>query len=184
MLTVSFSPFPIINTERLLLRAIVEEDAAQLLRLRSDERSMKYLDRDPMQNLEEASLFIKKITDDLANVDGITWAISLKESPTVLIGTIGFWKLFKENYRAEIGYMLMAEYFRNGLMGEAIKAVIAYGFNSMRLHTIKANINPANEASRAILESNGFIKEAFFREDYFYNGRFINSEVYGLLHLG
>ena len=184
MLQVSFSPFPAINTERLLLRAIVEEDGAQLLRLRSDERSMKYLDRDPMKNLEESSLFIKKITDDLVNGDGITWVISLKESHTVLIGTIGFWKLFKENYRAEIGYMLMPEHFRNGLMGEAIKAVIAYGFNSMQLHTIKANINPDNEASRAILESNGFIKEAFFREDYFYNGRFINSEVYGLLNPG
>ena len=78
--------------------------------------------------------------------------------------------------------MLLSDYFRMGLMGEAIKAVIAYGFNNMQLHTVKANINPENEASRAILESNGFIKEAFFREDYFYNGRFINSEVYGLLN--
>ena len=98
-LQVSFTPFPVLRTERLLLRRIEPEDAEAMLFLRSDPTIMQYLDREPAQTVGEAALFIRHITDSLERNEGITWGISLAGDPR-LIGTIGFWRLMKEHYRA------------------------------------------------------------------------------------
>lgn len=113
--------------------------------------------------------------------EGITWGICLQEKPLQLVGTIGLWKIIKEHYRAEIGYMLLPEYFRRGIMKEAINAVTAYAFNGIGLHSIEANINPANEASERLLISAGFVKEAHFKENYYFNGCFLDSIIYSLV---
>lgn len=181
MMEVSFTPYPILTTDRMLLRAIDLMDAPQLLRLRSEPQTMKYLDKQPLQSLAEAELLIEKISEDIANNNGITWAMALKEQPTLLIGTIGFWRLMKNHYRAEIGYMLLPEYCKKGLMKEAADAVIDYGFTHMNLHSIEANINPANDASEALLKNLGFIKEAYFKENFYFNGHFLDSAIYSLI---
>ena len=66
-------------------------------------------------------------------------------------------------------------------MKEAIEAVNKYGFENMKLHSIEARINPENIASGKVLEKTGYIREAYFKEDYYYNGRFIDTAVYSLL---
>jgi [ribosomal protein S5]-alanine N-acetyltransferase len=182
MLEISFTPFPLLTTDRMVLRAINLLDAPQLLRLRSEPETMKYLDKQPLQSLAEAALLIEKITEDHTLNNGISWAIALKDQPAVLIGTIGFWRIMKDHYRAEIGYMLLPEYCKKGLMKEAAAAVIGYGFTNMNLHSIEANINPGNLASEALLQSLGFIKEAYFKENFYFNGQFLDSAIYSLLH--
>jgi ribosomal-protein-alanine N-acetyltransferase len=70
---------------------------------------------------------------------------------------------------------------QKGIMLEAMVAALDYGFSLMRLHSVVANVNPANEASKKLLEKNNFVKEAYFKEDYFFDGRFLDSAVYSLL---
>ncbi len=182
MLQPDFSIFPEIKTERLLLRRIVPADAAQILILRSDEAVLQYLDRAPTTTLEEAAALITKISDSLSSNSGITWAITLAEDPSTLIGTIGYWKITPEHYRAEIGYMLQPAHWRKGIVNEAMIAVMDYGFNTLMLHSIEANVNPANRASAGLLEKLGFVREAYFRENYYYNGSFIDSAIYSKLN--
>ncbi len=182
MLEVSFTPFPVLTTGRLLLRQIKDEDTEQVFLLRSNKTSLEFLDKPVMQSLLEASLLINKINTDAAANEGITWAIALKENPALLIGTIGLWRIIKEHYRAEIGYMLMPEYFRHGYMKEAIKRVTTFGFEEMHLHSIEANINPANAGSAAVLKSTGYIKEAYFKENFYFNGVFKDSEIYSIVN--
>ena len=67
-------------------------------------------------------------------------------------------------------------------MYEALCAIIEYGFNQMKLHSIEANINPDNIASQQLLEKAGFVREAYFRENYYFGGRFIDSAIYSLLN--
>ena len=66
-------------------------------------------------------------------------------------------------------------------MSEAMKAVLQFGFNDMNLHSVEANINPLNKKSKKILELNGFVKEAYFTENYYSNGKFLDSEIYCLV---
>lgn len=165
MLTPNFSPFPTLQTERIVLRRIETSDASDLFVLRSDKRVMQFIDRPMAENVEDALTLIAKIEDSLLQNDGITWGINLNEDPK-LIGTIGFWRLDKPNYRAEIGYMLMPEMQGKGIMQEAISTVIKFGFENMQLHSIEANVNPLNTVSKKILEKNGFLQEAYFKENY------------------
>lgn len=180
MLEVNLYPFPELKTERLILRKINEEDIEQLFKLRTDKNVMKYIGKSPMTSINEAKDLIKMVNDLLESNSGITWAMALKDNPKKLIGTIGLWRLIKEHYRAEIGYMLLPEYWRKGLTKEAILKIIKFGFNELKLHSIEGRITPLNTASAKILESTGFVREAYFKEDFFFEGKFEDTAIYSL----
>jgi ribosomal-protein-alanine N-acetyltransferase len=181
MLDPNFSPFPELTTERLLLRCIKMTDAPELFILRSLDTTMQYIDREKMISIEQAEEFIKKILGSLEANEGIMWCITLKEKPETLIGTIGHWRLMKQHYRSEVGYMLHPDYWKKGIMKEALQEIIKFGFDIMKLHSMEAHIDPVNTASAYVLEKAGFIREAYFKEDFFYKGRFSDTAVYSLL---
>ena len=180
MLSVNFSPFPVIETERLLLRQTTQADVNELYYLRASEEVMKYIDRPRPKSTDDILELIEKIRKMIADNEGIEWAITLKPNPA-FIGTVSFHRIIKEHYRAEIGYLLHPAYHGKGIMSEAVKAVIAYGFDTLKLHSIEAHINPENVASQILLERNHFIREAYFKEDYFWNGKFLDTAIYSLL---
>lgn len=184
MLQPNFNPFPELSTERLILRRTTTDDTNEIFRLRSDEQVMKYIDKERAASLKDAEIFFNLINDSANANTGITWAIALKQSPDKMIGSIGFWRLIKEHYRAEIGYMLHPDFWKKGIMKEALAEVIDFGFNEMKLHSIEAQINTGNTASAHILESVGFIKEAHFKENYFFQGIFSDTIVYSKLNSG
>ncbi len=181
MLTLNFNPFPILFTKRLCLRRINEADAAMFFELRTNEQVMKYIDRPWPASISDIKALIHKIDSDLTENRGITWGITTNESDQ-LIGTIGFHKIYTEDYRAEVGYMLSPFYWKSGFMSECLQTVLPFGFNQLQFHSLEANINPDNDASRQLLKKLGFKQEAYFKENYYYNGRFLDSEIYSLVH--
>ncbi len=181
MLELNFSPFPEIKTERLLLRKMTDADAPELLFLRSDEKVMQFIGREKTKSIEEATAFIQKINAAVDANETIMWAIALNEVPGTMIGTICFWNILKDHYRAEIGYILHPGFWGKGMMQEAVRAAVDFGFNEMKLHSIAGHINPQNVASGIVLEKCGFVREAYFKEDFFFRGRFSDTAVYSLL---
>lgn len=182
MLQPNFNPFPQLTTERLLLRKVIFEDAPEIFFLRSDKQILQFLSKEPARSLQEAEEFIVRITNDLNNGDGIAWGITFSENPKKLLGTIGFWRMQKEHYRAEIGYVLHPSFWKKGIMKEAVCKALEYGFSEMGLHSVEARINPNNTGSASVLESTGFIREAYFKEDFFFKGKFEDTAVYSLLN--
>jgi ribosomal-protein-alanine N-acetyltransferase len=133
-----------------------------------------------MSSLEEASQLINMLLEMEKNNDAITWAITYKPSPT-LIGTICYWNIMKEHFRAEVGYLLHPMEQGKGIMQEALSAVLNYGFELLKLHSVEANVNPNNVSSIKLLERNRFVREAYFKENYYYNNRFLDTAIYSLL---
>ncbi len=157
------------------------DDVEEIYFLRSDKTVLQFLDKEPAATFQEAGDFIKRITKDLDDNNGIMWGIALQEDPGKLIGSICYWRIQKEHYRAEIGYALQPAWWRKGIMKEAILEVLSYGFSTLQLHSIEARINPANIASAGILESTGFVCEANFKEDFYFRGKFGDTAVYSRL---
>lgn len=181
MLTFDFTNFPILQTDRLLLRQIVKSDAEEMFALRSNPQIMQYIPREMPKTIEDAVKHIEFMQGLLESSECINWAICLKGSDT-LIGNIGFFRIQPENHRAEVGYMLGTEFHGSGIMQEALTKILKYGFEEMKLHSIEAVTDPENFASWKLLEKNGFIREGHFKEDCYWNGKYLDSYVYSLLN--
>lgn len=175
-----FEEFPQLQTERLLLRKQELKDAPHLQQMRFSEQVMLYMDSDMHDDVQTSEAFISRNLESYEQKSGFFWAITAVETGSYL-GDIILRKIDRSNARAEIGYTLKPEFWRRGYMKEAMRAVLNFGFKDLQLHSIEANINPANNISRNLLLKTGFVKEAYFRENYYYNGRFLDSEIYSLL---
>ena len=180
MLTLAFNPFPILESNRLLLRAVTVDDVNEVMALRGNPETMKFIPRPLVTSPEMALEHIAMIMEKIDNNTGINWAITVKGNPK-LLGIIGHYRIQLENYRSEIGYMLLPEYQGQGIASEAINMVLEYGFNVQNFHSVEAVVDPENYVSCKVLEKNGFIKEAHFLENEYWDGKFWDSVVYSLL---
>lgn len=158
-LQLRFLPFPVIPTKRLVIRKLRLEDKNEIFNLKSNEDMLKYLDNKKHENIEESEKYIKKINDGILNNEWIQWGITLKDMDTV-IGTICLCNISKENKTAEIGYELIPDYQGKGIMNEALKAVIKYAFNVVKLSALTAYTNKENIKSINLLENNKFYLES------------------------
>lgn len=181
MLHFNFTPFPIIETERLVLRQITNDDVNEIFELRSNPETMKYIPRPLVKTIEDALEHIATIEEKIVLNEGINWGITLKGNDR-LFGIIGFYRMQPENFRSEIGYMLLPEFHGKGIITEAVQRLITYGFDDLKLHSIEAVIDPENFASEKVLQKCNFIKEAHLKESQFYEGKFLDKVIYSLLN--
>lgn len=181
MLEVNFDPFPVLETKRLILRRTILEDAQNYFVMRSNGEAMKHICKPLQTSIDETITLIYKINEMINCNDGISWAVCFKNE-SKMIGTVSFHHIDKEHYRAEIGYMLHPDYWKQGIISEAVKEILNYGFHSLNFHSVEAHIDPTNKGSEKVLQKFNFVKEAYFKENYFYNGQFLDSAVYSLLN--
>ncbi len=159
MSKLNFKPFPVLKTERLILRCLDVSDDQRLFTLRSNKTVNKYIVRPKQNNIKEIRAFISKIKEGINNNEWVYWVISLKESPK-LIGTICFWNFSSKKTVAEIGYELDPAFQGKGIMSEAIKKIIEFGFLEIELNTIDAYTHKKNNNSTKILQKYNFKKDA------------------------
>lgn len=181
MLDVQLQPFPVLTTQRLILREITFEDVEPVFAFRSNEEAMRYIGKPAATSADEARELIQRFVDGLRNNDALTWGITLSGDDKI-IGTIGLWRMQKEHHRAEIGYMLHPAYWNRGIISEAIEAALDYAFRKLNFHSIEAQLTPENKGSVRVLEKAGFKKEAHLTENYFYNGEFSDTAIYSKLN--
>ena len=172
--------FETIHTERLTLRKFTPETFAFIFDNYSKEEIMVLLGlntdedytRDRNKSLGgyttyRSTMIQFKIVD---NASGL------------VVGAAGFHNWYAEHSRAELGYALTKEEFKNkGIMTEAVTAILDYGFNVMNLERIEAFTSPSNEPSIKLLNKFNFTQEGYMRKRYFYDGKFEDSPVFALL---
>ena len=172
---------PIIETERFLLRRITLSDAEDLFKMRSNKEVMQFIGKPLAKNITDAEQLITTFELGFNNKSAIVWGITFKNQHPI-IGTISFHDIDKVNFRSELGYMLNSDYWRQGVLSEVLPEVIKFGFNTLNLHSIEARIAPENSSSKKLLLKNNFVKEAYFKENYFFNQQFLDTEVYSLIN--
>src|SRR5215204_3107247 len=155
MLNISFTPFPILTTERLTLRQLVIDDEKEIFTLRSDNEINKYLDRQVSNTIEDARNFINKVNENLNKNDSLYWAITLRDK-NILVGTICLFGISDENSKCEIGYELLTNFQGQGIMKEAAEKVIDYAFNTIKVQKIEAFFHRDNQSSIRLLEKLSF----------------------------
>jgi ribosomal-protein-alanine N-acetyltransferase len=175
-----FESFPLLETERLLLREIVPEDAPALFEFRSDPEVQRY-NGGPMTDLQQATDLIQELADGYQAQKMILWGVTLKDSDEGVIGLFGLSNWSHDARQAEIGYCLKRTHWRQGLALEALKAIMAFGFHEMDLNRIHACPWAENVASVRLLEKLGFVREGTRRDEYFEYGAFHDEALYAIL---
>jgi [ribosomal protein S5]-alanine N-acetyltransferase len=155
MLNRTFTPFPILITERLTLRQLLLNDEQQIFTLRSDSEINKYLDRQLSNTIADARNFINKVNENVNKNISLYWAITLSDSNT-FVGTICLYGFSDEHDNCEIGYELLTNFEGQGIMKEAVEKVIDYAFNTIKVQEIEAFLHRDNKRSINLLDKLSF----------------------------
>lgn len=174
----SLSSFPQLETERLLLRETRLQDAEGIFAVFSDPGVTQFHDLDTFTSIEEAIAVVERRAKRFEQGDGIRWGIVHKQDK-VLIGSCGFnWNPQEDS--AEIGYELASTFWRQGIMTEAVRTILQFGFEKMGLRFVLAQVMLDNIASKKLLEKLGFQSQGVLKQCGFFKGQFHDLEQFVL----
>lgn len=175
-----FKEFPILNTERLLLRPFTINDMDDYLLFFTDPLVQRYLGNINIPKDEENAIrWVNNMSGRyFNNRTVITWCIELKSSHKV-IGRIDLGGFVRKTM-ADIAYYLSKEHWKQGLMSEAVRAVLAYGYEILELNRIQATVHTENKQSINLLKKFGFMEEGLLRQ-YDFGSSFEDVYMYSML---
>jgi ribosomal-protein-alanine N-acetyltransferase len=169
-----------LKTDRLYLRPLGMKDEMGMFAMLSDPESMKFWSSEPITDIEEARKVLREDEESDAKGNSMCWAV-IHNTEQKMIGKCILFQFSQQNHRAEIGYILNREYWRQGFMFEALEAVINFAFSGLNLHRIEADVDTNNTGSLTILEKLGFKQEGLFRDRWRVYGEWQDSVMLGLL---
>jgi [ribosomal protein S5]-alanine N-acetyltransferase len=172
--------FPTITTERLHLRALQASDVQAIFAIKGDAAVTTPYAQPPHTTLADSAAWIQRIQRNYATQDGFVWAITRHDADTV-IGTCLFWNFTPDRRCVELGYELRRADWGQGFAGEAVRAVVDYGFQTLALHRIEAIVMSGNPASSTLLQRTGFTHEGTLRQREWFQGQPLDHLYYGLL---
>jgi len=149
--------FPLLITKRLKLRRLLMSDSKDVFQLRTDKEVNTFIVRPATRTEKSGEEFVARINKSIDDNSVYQWVISLQESQK-LLGTICLWNFNKDRTVVEVGYDLFPQYQGQGIMTEALKAVINFGFKT-GFKTIEAYTHKDNIASVKLLNINGFLED-------------------------
>lgn len=172
-----FTPFPILETENLILRKMHQGDVQDLFEMRNDPRMNEYTDSIPDVSMDETKAYVDKMNKGVHDNKWIIWAIEHKQVGKV-IGSISIWNLNREQISGELGYGIMPDYQGQGFMKEALLRVVKYGFEVMKLKTLDAYTEASNVRSIKLLERCKFVESDRVDDQGYYSNRIYHMIVY------
>jgi RimJ/RimL family protein N-acetyltransferase len=173
---------PVLTTERLTLREVhPEDDLPALYELFADAQVARFTDTGPFTAMAEAAEVMAWIKQIFAEQSGMRWAITFNSDQETLIGTCGYHQWNRSNNCAEFGYDLKQQFWGTGLMTEALRAMIGFGFEQLYLNRIEADVTVGNDGSARVLEKLGFSEEGLLRQRGYWKGDYHDLRFFGLL---
>jgi ribosomal-protein-alanine N-acetyltransferase len=133
-----------------------------------------------MNSILQAESYINEVHSIVQDGEAFAWAIT-SLSTSDFMGEIYLWNIYHIDRRAEVSLELLPEYQNNGLGFEALNTLIEFAFRNLHLHSIEADVDPANDKAISLLEKCGFKREGYFREINFHQGSFHDRAIYSLI---
>ena len=176
---------PVLNpvellTPRLKLRWMIERDTEAHYAVFSDPEVTRYWSSGPWTSLDQSRDNIAATQAAYADGSGMRLGIELRQTGE-LIGNASLHRFVDASRRCELGYALAKAHWGAGYVSEALRALLGYGFATLDLNRIEADVDPRNEASARVLEKLGFRQEGYMPERWIVQGEPADTVYYGLL---
>lgn len=172
--------FQPLSTSRLDLIRVSERHIDALYTILSDSRVTQYYGIDPLTSREEAKQIIASFDQTFSTRRGVRWGM-IDRSTGRFIGTVGLnnWSPYAK--KAELGFELHPDFWRQGYVSEAVQEIIRFSFEELALYRLGAVTFLENEASYRLLEKLGFAFEGVLRGYLFQGEQSYDARMYGLL---
>lgn len=175
-----FGDMPVLETDRLVLRKLTRDDAADLFEYASVPEVSKFLPWDTHETEQHTKDFIETSIEYYESGQLAPWGIALKSNDK-LIGTIEFVRWLPNHFRAEIAFVLSNRFWGRGLTLEATKRVVRFGFEKMELQKIEAQARIENVQSQRVLQKLGMRFEGVLRNHWWIKDQFRDTVQYSML---
>ncbi len=175
-----FDPFPELETDRLRLRKLLQDDLHDVYNYASNPEVSQYMLWDTHQSIQDTQQFFNIAFEKYKKGELAPFAIEYKSTGRV-IGTIDFVWWERENATAELGYVLTPSYWGQGLIPEAAQKLAAFGFQHMNLFRIEARCYADNAKSIRVMEKLGMSREGVMRGRLQVKGSRRDVTLYALL---
>lgn len=176
-----FEEFPKMETARLIMRRMTLNDVRFYFHHFNNKQIVEGCCFPGPDNLEAAKEELERYCiKPFKENRGIRWGIA-KKGGKELVGTCGIYDWNKTARRAEIGGDLDPAFWGQGIMTEALRAILRYGFEKMELNRIQATVDSENIRSIKLLKRLGFKKEGILRQHSYFSGQFRDDVVFSLL---
>lgn len=173
--------FPILTTERLLLRQFVETDLEKIFKGLSHPDIIRYYGIS-FDNLDSAKEQMEWFAELEKNKTGIWWAVCSIDNK-VFYGAGGLNSLSKKHKKAEIGFWLLPDFWCKGIMTEAMPLIFNYGFDNLGLHRIEGFVETENINCKKAMSKLHFDHEGTMKDCEMKNGKYISLDIYAKLNL-
>lgn len=172
---------PSLSTPRLLLRPFNLADAPEVQRLAGDARVALPTAAVPHPYPDGAAeAWIGSHAAAFAALQEVTFAICLRQTDE-LLGAISLMQIHPEDARAEVGYWIGVEHWRQGYCSEALAELIGYAHRGLGLTRIVARCAATNPGSARVMEKAGMLREGLLRQHTRKQGRFEDMLLYGIV---
>lgn len=175
-------PIPVIQTDRLILRPLREDDAEDMYAYAQDPLVAEPGMWKPFDSFADCQLFV---LDLLPSYEGdlMWWALEHKGDHK-MIGRVQLSSWSRSDARAELSFALNRDYWHQGLMTEASRAAITYGWETLNLHRIWAKVYADNAPSTRVLVKLGMRQEARLRDECRVGDVWKDLDIYAVLRAG
>ncbi len=171
--------FPLLETERLLLRQVESDDADGLFECYSSPGVMKYISA-PLERRDTIDGILNDYRDGYSDGCSLIWSVIVKKTGK-FAGTAGFEEFNFLDTKADIGFSLLELYQGKGYMSEALETIINFGFQTMNINRIQTTVVPENQTSIKLLRNLNFQKEGHMRQSVFFSNCYHDELVFALL---
>ncbi len=175
-----FAHLPVLTTQRLILRPMRMSDAPDVFAYSRDPEVARHVLWEAHRSLADSRAYLRFIHKQYRDGAPSSYGIVLKETGH-LVGTIGFMWYSPENQSAEVGYSLARWLWGQGLMPEALQAVLDMSFSTLRLHRVEAMHETSNPASGRVMAKCGMQHEGTLRERVLNKGKYTDVDLYAIL---
>ena len=175
-----FAQLPTLRTPRLTLRAARMSDARDMYEYSRDPEVARHVLWEAHTSIHQTRGYLRYILRQYRTGAPSTFVIELTAERKV-IGTIGLMWILRENRSAEIGYSLSRQYWNQGLMTEALSALLRFCFDTLRLNRVEAQHETDNPASGAVMRHAGMRHEGLLRQRIYNKGRYVDVDLYAIL---
>lgn len=173
-------PYPVIETEHLILRKPKRSDAADMFELCRRPETSRYSLWSPHKSVAETKDFISyKLSALKKGLIPPLFAVAEKDGSRV-IGTASYVSADEYFKTVEIGYSVLSDLWNRGYGTEIANGLMGYAFDRMEVQRVFARVLPPNVASARVLEKLGFVYEGHIKKGYYFDGRVSDVDIYAV----